>query len=278
MKLPKKLTNLIIYFIFPLLIIFFSFRKDYLFLSIAIILYFTVFFFLKKEDLFKIAAGYHEKNKRPTKALKYLFKAYHFKKSSMDAANKFIYLLLKNEKYKKCGEIISEVEKREMTDTEKEFLLSNKALYLWKSKQIKQSILLYDQLIETHESTAVYTAYGYVVTLGDDLEKALNINLQALNFNNNSKGIMDNLGVTYIKMGKLDKADDIYKKLLEKNPNFPEAYYNMGILMQLRGNLSEAKYYVKKALEKPFNGLSTVSKDEVSKKLDHLKRLQGNIS
>ncbi len=278
MKLPQKLTKLIIYLFFPLLIIFFGFRKDYLYLSIIIIIYFTVFFLLKKEEIYKILAGYHDKSMRSLKSLKYLLKAYKFKNSSMDTANKFIYLLLKNEKYKKCGQIILEVEKREMTDTEKEILLSNKALYLWKSKQIKQAITLYDQLIETHESTSIYTAYGYVVTLGDDLDKALNVNLQAHNFNRNSKGIMDNLGLTYIKMGKLDMAEEIYKKLLEKNPTFPEAYYNMGILMQLRGNLTEAKYYINKALAKPFNGLSTISKDEVSKKLNYINRLQGNIS
>ncbi|MCK5811813.1 MAG: tetratricopeptide repeat protein [Clostridiales bacterium] len=278
MKLSKTLTKLIIYLFFPLMIIFFGFRRDYLYLSIVIILYFTVFFFLKKEELFIILAGYHDKNKHSLKSLKYLLKAYQLKSSSMDTANKFIYLLLKNEKYKKCGQIISEVEKREMTDTEKEILLSNKALYLWKSKQIKQAITLYDQLIETHESTSIYTAYGYVVTLGNDLDKALNVNLQAHNFNSNSKGIMDNLGLTYIKMGKLDKAEKIYKKLIEKNPTFPEAYYNMGILMQLRGNLAESKYYIKRALEKPFNGLSTISKDEVNKKLNYINRLQGNIS
>ncbi|MBN2853801.1 MAG: hypothetical protein JXQ23_13815 [Clostridia bacterium] len=278
MNFIKTLKNLVIYLFFPLGIILFSFRREYLLLAGIIIIYFTVFFLFKKEDIYKMMAGYYDKNKNTNKALKRMYDAYKVKKSSMNTANQFIYLLLKSGKYDKCGEIINEVSNREMKEKDKEILLTNKALYLWKKNLISESISLYEQITENHKSTAVYTAYGYVITLGDDIDKALKLNLEAYEYNKDSKGIMDNLALSYMKAGDLDKSYDLYMKLLEKKPAFPEAYYNMALLMQLKGELTDARYYLGKALELPFNGLSTVSKQEVEKKLDYIKRLQGNLS
>lgn len=278
MILKKMLKNLVIYLFFPLGIVILSFRREYLLLLGVIIIYFAVFFFFKKEDLMKMMAGYHDKNKNANKALKRMYDAYKVKNSSMNTANQFIYLLLKSGKYDKCGEIIDEVSSRQMSENDKEILKTNKALYLWKKNAITESIKLYEEIIANHKSTAVFTAYGYVVTLGDDLDKALQVNQEAYDYNKDNKGIIDNLALTYMKLGDLDKSYDLYMKLMDKKPAFPEAYYNMALLMQLKGELTEAKYYLGKALEMPFNGLSTVSKTDVEKKLDYVKRLQGNLS
>lgn len=277
MKLKKTLITLLLYIFFPVGIIILSLNNQYIFLVSLIVIYFTTFYFLRKENIFRIIAGYYDKKGKSIKSLKNLYKAYKTKNSTIETANTFIYMLLKTSKYDKCGEIIEKVEKRYMEETEKELLLSNKALYLWKKNRIADSINIYTQLIEKHKSTSIYTAYGYILTLTDDLTKALEVNLEAYKYNSESKGIMDNLGLTYIKLNELDKAYDIYTKLLEKKPNFPEAYYNMAILMQLKYDLTDTKHYLKKALEKPFSGLSTISKKEVLKKIDQINRLQGTV-
>jgi len=278
MKIKNFFTSLIIYLFFPIGIVFLGFNKEYILLLLLIIAYFTVFYILKKENIFRILAGYYDKNMKYKKSLKNLYRAYKVKSSSITTANTFIYMLLKTGNYDKCGEIIKKVEEREMTENEREIFLSNKALYLWKKNKISESIKLYEELIKRHESTAVYSAYGYIVTLGNDLEKALEVNLKAYDYHSGNKAILDNLGLVYIKLGQLDKAYDIYTTLMKKSPTFPEAYYNFAMLFQIKRELTEAKYYLNKALTFPFNGLSTVSKEEVIKKLDYIKRLQGNIS
>ena len=217
MKIKKFFTSLIIYLLFPVGIIFLGFNKKYLLLLILIIAYFAVFYILRKESIFSILAGYFDKNRNHKKSLKNLYRAYKVKNSSITTANSFIYMLLKTGNYNKCGEIITQVEKRDMSDNEREILLSNKALYLWKKNKISDSISLYEELIKRHESSAVYSAYGYIVTLGNDLNKALEVNLKAYDYHNGNKAILDNLGLIYIKLGKLDKAYDIYTNLMKKS-------------------------------------------------------------
>jgi len=277
MPYKKALSNFLLYMFFPIGILFLGFSHRYIFLTILFFAYFLTFFLLKTESLFRIMAGYNEKKGNFTKATKNLYSAYKLKSSSIETANNFIYMLLKTGKLEQCKKIIEQVEKKGITEAENQIFLSNKALYLWKTNAISASIKTYEQLINEHKSTSVYSAFGYIITLGGNLEKALQVNIEAYEYNKDSKAIMDNLGLTYIKLGKLDEAYDIYTDLLSKNPNFPEAYYNMAILMQLKQEISETRYYLKKALEKPFNSLSTVSKKEVSKKLDQINRLHGKV-
>lgn len=273
----KKLKNLIIYLIFPAAIIILTFTKMTFFLLFVIPLYFTVFIIFQYEDLQKVMAGYNSKKDRADKALRHIYKAYKTKKSTIHTALVFVYMLLKSGKYEKAGEIIKETEKREMTQFERHQLETNKALLLWKEKHIEESLELYEKLMEDGESTVLYGSYGYVVTLGGDLAKALSVNEAAIRYNPNDSAIMDNLGLTYILIGDYDKAFDIYEKLLSKAPSFPDAYYNAAELMRLMKDYDLGIRYIKTCLAKKFNGLSTISRMDAERKLDQLNRLQGSV-
>lgn len=272
-KLITNLTRLLIYILFPTAILILGFQKQHLALLCTVLLYFGVFALLKIENIYMIIAGINDRNNKTLPALKFSFKAYKIKNSSIDTVNRFVYLLLKAGKYDKSLEIIKKNEDREMTEKEHGEFLSNYALQLWKQNDINKSIEVYDDLIEIHRSTAVYVSYGYVVTLTNDLEKALSVNLEAYEYNSDSKGINDNLGLTYIKMGEFEKANDIYTDLIKKEPQFPDAYYNMASLKLLQNETKEAKLYLEQALEFSFNGLSTISKEEIEKKIDQVDRL-----
>lgn len=273
----KKFKNIIIYLIFPLAIIILTFTKMTFFLLFIIPLYFTLFTIFQYENLRKVMAGYYSKKDRTDKALRQIYKAYKTKKSTIHTALVFIYLLLKAGKYDKAGEIITATEEREMTQFERHQLETNKALLLWKEKHIKESIELYEKLLDDGESTVLYGSYGYVVILGGNLAKALTVNETAIKYNPNDNAIMDNLGITYTLTGDYDKAFDIYEKLLAKAPNFPDAYYNAAELMRLMKDYDTGVRYIKLCLSKKFNGLSTISRKDAEKKLDQLNRLQGSV-
>ncbi len=271
----KKLKDITIFAIFPIIILALLITKQETLLFIVIPLYFIIFTFFQYENILKIIAGYHNKKNNLKKAVRYSYRAYKLKNSSIDTALIFVYLLLKNTKYDKAGEIIEEIEKREMTQLEKIKLQSNKAIYLWKKNRINDSIETFEKIIAEEDSTIVFGSYGYILTLTDDLGKALKFNEKAYKYNPNNKAILDNLGLSYMLTGNYEKSLKIYEKLLEKSPNFPEAYYNMAELMYRTKEYSEAIRYTKKALEKPFNGLSAITKKDVERKLNQLNRLQG---
>jgi len=273
----KKLKNIIIYFLFPVAIVALTLAGLSFILIFLIPIYFTVFTIFQYENIRKILAGYNSKRGKTNKALRHIYKAYKVKNSSIHTALVFIYMLLKSGKYDKAGEIITEVEVREMSEYEGHQLETNKALYLWKKNRINESLELYEKLMEDGKSTVLYGSYGYVLTLGGNLSKALKVNEEAYKYNSNDKAIMDNIGLTYTLIGDYDKAFDIYEKLLLKVPNFPEAYYNAAELMRLMKDYDTGVRYIKKCITKPFNGLSTITEKDAQKKLDQLNRLQGSV-
>jgi len=273
----KNLKNIIIYFIFPLVIIILTFVKMTFLLLFVIPLYFAVFTIFQYENLRKVLAGYNDKKGRTDKSLRHIYKAYKTKKSSIHTALVFIYMLLKAGKYDKADEIINATEEKEMTQFEKHQLETNKALLLWKKKRIDESLALYEKLMNEGESTVLYGSYGFVITLGGNLTKAMEVNEAAYKYNPIDNAILDNLGLTYTLIGNYDKAYDIYEKLLAKAPNFPDAYYNAAELMRLMKDYDTGVRYIKQSLTKNFNGLSTISKKDAEKKLDQLNRLQGSV-
>ena len=248
----NRLKNIIIYFIFPAAIIGLTLVRLTAFLILVIPLYFIVFTILQYENIRKIMAGYNSKRGKTKKALRHIFAAYKVKKSTIHTALAFIYLLLRAGKYDKAGEIIEETEERDMSEYEKHQLETNKALYLWKKKRIDESLALYEKLLKDGESTVLYGSYGYILTLGGNLAKALEVNETAYKYNPNDKAIMDNIGLTYTLVGDYDKAFDVFEKLLARTPGFPEAYYNAAELMRLMKDYETGVRYIKTCMNKPY--------------------------
>jgi tetratricopeptide (TPR) repeat protein len=273
----NKVKNLIIYLVFPVLLMALAISGKYYLMIAAVVLFFTVFTIFKFEDLLKIAAGYNMKRGRLDKAIRRIYKAYKLKNSSGQTALMFIYMLLKAGKYDKAGEVISKVEEKDISDADRYTLLINKALFLWKKNRITEAVDLYEQLLERGESSVLYGSYGYVVILTGDIQKAVEVNEKAYEYNPNDKAIMDNLGLAYTKAGKFDQAYDIYDKLMKKEPSFPEAYYNNAELLRLMRDYNGAVRQMKKCLTMKFDGLTTITKKEAEKKMDQLKRLQGSL-
>lgn len=273
----KKLKNIIIYLIFPILIIALTFAGLSFFLIFLIPVYFIVFTIFQYENIRKIMAGYNSKRGKTDKALRHIYKAYKVKKSTIHTALAFVYMLLRAGKYDKAGEIIAATEEREMTSFEMHQLKINKALYLWKKNRISESLDIYEKLLADGESTVLYGSYGYVITLGGNLAKAIEVNEAAYKYNPNDKAILDNLGLTYTLAGDYDKAFDIYEILLAKSPGFPEAYYNAAELMRHMKDYDTGVRYMKKCMTLPFNGLSTILEKDARKKFDQLNRLQGSV-
>ena len=198
------------------------------------------------------------------------------KNSSIDTTNIFIYMLLKASKYEKSLEIINQNIDREMNEDQFIAFHSNK-LALWKMGNIEESIQIFEDITKDFESTSIYVSYGTILTCSNDLNKALELNKKAYQYNQNSKGVKDNLAYTYYLIGDSDRARRMYDELLEEPVSFPEAYYNAALVSHSQGNYEEAIRLFKQALSKPFSGLTAVTQDEIQTKIDYLNRGQGGM-
>lgn len=276
-KNKKLLTNILLFAAFPIICLVFALIGKWLLFGIVLSIYLAVFIYIKLENIRLIQTGYFDKKGEFQKALKPAYMAYKMKHSSIDTANIFIYMLLKAGKYEKALEITDKNRNRHMTENQFIAFSSNEALALWKVGKIEESIVLFDKITQKFESTNIYVSFGTVLTYSNDLNKALELNKKAYQYNSSSKGIKDNLAYTYFLIGDTDRAKRMYDELLDEPLNFPEAYYNAAMVSSSQGQYDEAVRLMKQALSKQFNGLTAVTREEISSKIDYLNRGQGGM-
>ena len=144
------------------------------------------------------------------------------------------------------------------------------ALILYKEGSLDDAKELMSDVYENYKNTNMYCTLGYLYNVLETSEEAVRFNLEAYEFNSTHHTVMDNLGQAYYLNGEYDKAEEMYKELIEKNPAFPEPYYNYALVLIKKGDLEYANELMSEALAKPFNNLTTVTKEEIKIQIERI--------
>jgi tetratricopeptide (TPR) repeat protein len=147
------------------------------------------------------------------------------------------------------------------------------SLVQWKKGNLDEAINILEDVIKNYETTNVYGSLGYMLIQKGDLDKALEFNLRASDYNSSNSIIMDNLGQTYYLKGNYDKAVEVYANLMESNPTFPDAYYNYALVLKSKNEFSKALEIAKKALNYELSFLSTINKSQIDNLINELQNL-----
>lgn len=139
----------------------------------------------------------------------------------------------------------------------------NYALFLWKSGNLDEALELTEKVFKDYKSSVSYGNYGYLLILKGDLDKALEINLEAYDYNDSNPVIADNLGQNYYLLGKYEESREIFEKLIAAKPQFPIPYYNYAKTLYALGEKQEALENLNRALQYPFSFVAELSRDEV---------------
>jgi tetratricopeptide (TPR) repeat protein len=173
-------------------------------------------------------------------------------------------------KYGKLEEALSiftqQLTSSNLSDEDRFNVQSNYALALWKKGQLDDAIALLEKVIFKYKNTNNYGSLGYLYNLKGDLEKALNFNLEAYDFNNTNGIILDNLGETYYLLNDLENADKIFKELMALDPKFPEAFYDYALVYEKLGDKEKCIEYLKKAMLYKPNFLSAITAEDIENK------------
>jgi Flp pilus assembly protein TadD len=100
-----------------------------------------------------------------------------------------------------------------------------------------------------------------------DLEKALNLALNAQKVRAEDPSILDTLGWIYYRQNDFNKAFDFIRRAQEKAPNAAVIDYHMGMVLYSLGKKAEARAHLKKASEAKENFFG---KEEAKKTLEKL--------
>jgi len=141
------------------------------------------------------------------------------------------------------------------------------ALILFKEGSLNDAKELMLEVYENYKNTNMYCTLGYLFNILEEPEAAVKFNLEAYEYNKDHNTILDNLGQAYYLNGQYKEAEEIYEKLIEKSPAFPEPYYNYAMVLIKKGDTEYARELLEEALAKPFNNLTTVTKEEINMKL-----------
>ncbi len=204
--------------------------------------------------------------------VKWFERAYKTGKSSPRIILSYAYLLLKQGRIDEAEVILNKLLAMELPLDDQMFVKANLALIVWKRGDIDGAIAMLEEVCANVKHTITYGSLGYMLILKGELDKALEFNLEAYDYNSSNTVIQDNLGQNYYMLGDYDKAEEIYLKFIPSNPTFPEAYYNYGLVLLARGLPEKALEYMKKALNYEFSYLSAVTREEIQSKIEEVSR------
>lgn len=182
----------------------------------------------------------------------------------------YAYRLINEGQVDKCAHILGSIDTTRMNENEKLNYNATHALTVWKQGSLHRAIEIYEALLNEKESLLIYETLGYLILCSKNYNKALSFNLKALEFNDTSKQIRDNLAGSYYYLGYHKKAAKLYKELIEENVNFPEPYYYYALILNEREKYKSALKYLNMALEKKESHLSQLKHSDVQYMIEQI--------
>ena len=107
----------------------------------------------------------------------------------------------------------------------------------------RQTIRLSPRLAEA------YKGLGNIEFIKEDYISAMKHFKKALDLEKGDIGVLNSLGLTYVKMGKIKEGIDRYRAALKISPHEPKVLFNLGYAKEKLGDVEDALFYYKCALE-----------------------------
>lgn len=265
------IKNILLEIVLPIMVIIIFFEYNTIYGIVAILIFLAYQVYRNKPFFLAFKGNIAYSNDQIEKATDYFKRASECKKVSPKFRIYYGYLLLKSGNIDEAYNVFNKlINTRDIPKNIKMDAKSNMALVYWKQNKIDEAILLFEEVFKDYKNTTIYGSLGYMLILKGDLDKALEFNLEAFDYNGEDKVILDNLGQNYYLLGQYEKAYEIYKKLISLSPSFAEAYYNYGLLLEALEKYEEALSNYKKASEYSIYALSMVTKEQIEEKIDKL--------
>lgn len=179
--------------------------------------------------------------------------------------------------FQKVREIMVKAQKApDLTPERRQQLLVNYSVAVWKLGELDKAISTLESSHRKSPNSLTYQSLGFLYIETGDQEKALNYNLEALDYDDEDSITLDNLGQVYYRlMGDKETARSYFEKAHAIKPTQIDTLYFLALMDEEEGNLSEAEEKIKTALEGNFSPLNHVSRSMAEDMLKRLRKAQG---
>lgn len=179
--------------------------------------------------------------------------------------------------YQKVREILVKAQKApDLTDERRQQLLMNYAIAVWKLGDLEKAVSTLEASHRKSPNSLTYQSLGFLYIETGDQEKALNYNLEALDYDEEDSITLDNLGQVYYRlMGDKENARSYFEKAHAIKPTQIDTLYFLALMDEEDGKLKEAEEKITTALEGNFSPLNHVSRSMAEDMYKRLLKAQG---
>ena len=189
----------------------------------------------------------------------------------------FSILLLKKggqENYERVKEILKKAEKApDLTPDKRTQLLMYYAVAQYKLGEMEKAIHLLEAAHQKAPCGNTYGALGFLYIQAGDAEKALSFNQAALEYDDEDPVALDNMAQTYYRLlNDKETAKPYFEKALEFKEGQIDTLYFLSRYDLEEGNTQAALEKLEKAAKGNFSPLNYVTKEQVEKEIESLKK------
>lgn len=188
-------------------------------------------------------------------------------------------LLLRLRRFEDAKNVFLKAEKCPgITKAERAQLRINFAITQWKLGNLDSAIEQFTIAEDTRvagKNGIIYGSKGYVLIekarQTGDFTKAMEYNLEALDYDDDDSVILDNMGQLYFSMDDTEKAKEYFTKAHEIKPSQVDTLYYLARIAKKEGAIEKAKEYLTDALDGNYSALCTTTREQAQELFDSLK-------
>jgi len=247
-----------------LLIVLFQFGKWYGIAGIAALIVFLVYRWRANYYALQANIRYGKKDLRG--AVDFYGRAYKANRNPGFSISQ-AYVLIKLGEIEEAEKLLSQAMQRKLSRGNAMNAKINYSIVLWKLGRQSEAVEMLEAILPEFKNSVVYGNLGLFYLMMNDLDKALAINLEAYDYTDSDKTILDNLGYNYYLLGQYDEAKQYYEKLMALSPTFAEAYYYYALTLSQLGDQEAALNVMEQGLAYEPSMITTVTLEMLEDKL-----------
>lgn len=176
--------------------------------------------------------------------------------------------------FQKVREILVKAQKApDLSEEKRQQLLMNYAIAVWKMGDLDKAITTLQASHQKQVSSLTYQSLGFLYIEAGDAQKALDYNLEAMEYDDEDPITLDNLGQIYYRLLKdKEAALPYFQKANELKPSQMDTLYFLALYDLEAGRHQDAKEKLEKLLEGNFSPLNHVNPKIAMEALEQAKQ------
>ncbi|HHT07225.1 MAG: tetratricopeptide repeat protein [Christensenellales bacterium] len=179
--------------------------------------------------------------------------------------------------FAKVREMLVKAQKApDLTEDKRQQLLMNYSIAVWKLGDLDKAISTLEASHRAAPCSLTYQALGFLYIETGDAQKALEYNLEALEYDDEDSVTLDNLGQIYYRLlNDKEKALPYFQKAHENRPSQIDTLYFLAKYDEEAGRFEDAAEKLQTALDGSFSPLNHVNRKMAQEAFDRVQQARG---